>query len=207
MPGGSLYNGPATRSAIISAGTVDPYIGAALGSTVYNNSNYSYRVEDTSIGGYASVISQTVHNYTEAYIFFAWKAVLENGGHVDDQSAAMFITLHDNTTGTQLLSRFYNAGDGGGGVDARFSQQGNIFYTSAWQIEQLMIDSSLAGHDFTLSVAAADCSPTTHTGYVYLDGFGGVPPAVPEPESYAMLMASLGLIGVMARRRTSRPQK
>ena len=203
LPGASLYSGPATRSAIISAGTLDPRIGAALGSTVYAG-HYSYRVEDTAVGGYASAISQSVSNYTEANIFFAWKAVLQNGGHVDTQSAAMFLTLRDDTTGTQLLSRFYNAGQGGGGVDGRFTQQGNIFYTSAWQIEQLAIDSSLAGHDFTLSLAAADCYPTAHTGYVYLDGFGGVAPAVPEPASYAMLLGGLGLIGCMARRLKSR---
>ena len=116
----------------------------------------------------------------------------------------MILTLRDDTTGTQLLSRFYNAGDGGGGVDSRFTKQGEMFYTSAWQIEQLSIDSSLAGHDFTLSLAAADCYYTGHTGYAYLDGFGGVAPAVPEPESYAMLLAGLGLMGVMAGRRKKR---
>ncbi|MCB1900184.1 MAG: PEP-CTERM sorting domain-containing protein [Rhodocyclaceae bacterium] len=29
----------------------------------------------------------------------------------------------------------------------------------------------------------------------------GIPAAVPEPESYAMLLAGLGLIGLVARRR------
>lgn len=203
LPGGSLYSGAATRSSIISAGTIDPTIGAAFGSTVYAGA-YSYRAEDTSTGGFASVASQKVKNYSESNIFFAWKAVLENGGHEDKGSAAMILTLRDDTTGTQLLSRFYNAGDGGGGVDSRFTKQGEMFYTSAWQIEQLSIDSSLAGHDFTLSLAAADCYYTGHTGYAYLDGFGGVAPAVPEPESYAMLLAGLGLMGVMAGRRKKR---
>ena len=199
LPGGSLYNGPTTHSSVISTGTVDPIIGADLGSTVYAG-KYSYRVEDTFSGGYASVISQSVSNYTASNIFFTWKAVLENGGHTQNESAALFISLRDDTTGIELVNRTYDAGDGGGGVDSRFATFGNYYYTPLWQVEQLAIDSSLSGHDFTLSVAAADCNPTGHTGYAYLDGFGGVNP-VPEPETYAMMLAGLGLLGFMARRR------
>ncbi|WP_394781445.1 PEP-CTERM sorting domain-containing protein [Undibacterium sp.] len=203
LPGGSLYNAANTNhSSIISAGTVDPLLGNLLGSTVYNG-NYSYRAEDTSSGGYASVISQKVTNYTDANIFFAWKAVLENGGHSDDESALMMIVLHDDTANTDVIRRVYNAGNGGGGVDGRFSTSGDFFYTSQWQLEQLTIDASLSGHDFTLSLLAADCEPAAHTGYAYLDGFGSVlPPAdVPEPMSLALLGAGLAGMGVVRRRK------
>ncbi|OEZ92182.1 PEP-CTERM motif protein [Janthinobacterium sp. HH107] len=202
LPGGGLYSGPATRSDIIDAGTIDPNIGSQLGSTVYAG-KYSYRVEDTYVGGYASVISQSVSNYSESDIFFTWKAVIENGGHADNESAAFFISLRDDTTGTELVKRFYNAGNGGGGVDARFKTYGDYYYTPLWQIERLTIDSSLSGHDFTLSVAAADCYFNGHTGYAYVDGFGGVNP-IPEPETYAMMLAGLGLLGFTARRRNKR---
>ncbi|MFZ6647831.1 PEP-CTERM sorting domain-containing protein [Undibacterium sp. TJN25] len=201
LPSGALYNASYTNhSSLISAGTVDPILGGLLGSTVYNG-NYSYRAEDTTSGGYASVISQKVTNYTDANIFFAWKAVLENGGHSDDESALMMIVLHDDTNNTDVIRRVYNAGDGGGGVDGRFSSSGDFFYTSQWQLEQLNIDASLSGHDFTLSLLAADCNPTAHTGYAYLDGFGAVlPPAdVPEPMSIALF--GLGLTGMAAVRR------
>nr|WP_314631585.1 PEP-CTERM sorting domain-containing protein [uncultured Noviherbaspirillum sp.] len=207
LPGGSLYTGPSPRSAIISAGTVDPNVGAALGNTVYSG-NFSYRAEDTTTGGLASAISQKVTNYTDPNIFFAWKAVLENGGHSENQSAEMIITLRDDTTGTDVISRIYNAGAGGGGVDTRFTALGDLFYTSQWQIEQLVIDQALAGHDFTLSLLAADCLPSAHTGYVYLDGFGGVLPdpgtpggTVPEPGTAALL--GLGVFGFVASRRKS----
>ena len=201
LPGGSLSDGPSPRSAVVSAGTLDPLLGALLGSTVYSGA-YSYRLEDTNSGGYASVLSQKVLNYTDTDIFFAWKAVLENGGHTADQSAEMIITLTDDTTGQLLISRVYNAGGTGGGVDTRFMQLGGLFYTANWQIEQLTIDSSLSGHDFTLSLLAADCQPTGHIGYMYIDGFGNqTPPVVdvPEPASAALML--LGMGGFLASRR------
>lgn len=70
----------------------------------------------------------------------------------------------------------------------RWSQSGSIYYTAAWQIEELTIDAGLSGHNFTLSVLASDCEPTAHYGYVYLDGFGSrIPdPTVPEPASLAL---------------------
>ncbi|MBQ5940771.1 PEP-CTERM sorting domain-containing protein [Massilia sp. AB1] len=202
LPGGSQYEGPSPRSSIITAGTVDPIVGAALGSTVYSG-GYSYRAEDTTTGGYASVISQKVLNYTESDIFFAWKAVIE-GAHDPSESALMVIELRDDTTGQLLISRVY---DGGGGVDGRFSALGNYFYTPQWQIEQLSIDASLSGHDFTISLLAADCQPTGHLGYAYIDGFGGeLPPPgdVPEPASAALLMLGAGTLAAVRRRKQAK---
>ena len=200
LPGGTYYNSSVAsgHSSIIGTGTVDPNVGAAFGSTVYSG-KYSWRVEDTTFGGYASVISQTVANYTEANIFFAWKSVLL-GAHSAVDAATMIITLTDKTTGTVLITREYNAASGGGGVDPRFSFDGSNYYTPSWQIEQLAIDGSLSGHTFELSVLAADCQPTGHWGYVYLDGFGSViPTPVPEPASLGLL--GLGLAGLVAARR------
>ncbi len=201
LPTGALYDASQNNhSAIISAGSVDPLLGALLGSTVYNG-NYSFRAENTVNGGYASVISQKVTGYTDANIFFAWKAVLENGGHSEDESALMMIVLHDDTTNADVISRVYNAGAGGGGVDSRFSTSGDLFYTSQWQIEQLAIDASLSGHDFTLSLLAADCNPTGHVGYAYLDGFGAVVPPTDLPEPMSIALFGLGLTGIAAARR------
>ncbi len=201
LPGGLSYQA-AARSKVIDTTYVDANLGAALGSTVYSG-NHSYRVEDTTNGGYASLVSQTVNNYTDSSIFFAWKAVLQNGGHDADQSAVLQIELIDLTTNTNLITRTYNAGAGGGGVDSRFSTQNDLFFTPNWQIEQLTIDSALSGHNFQLLVLAADCSPTGHTGYAYLDGFGAVtPPPVDVPEPASLALLGIGLISVgMVRRR------
>jgi hypothetical protein len=210
LPGGSLYNAGIanSHSAIVSAGTVDPRVGAAFGTTVYSG-NYSLRVEDTTSGGYASVAAQTVANYTDPSIFFAWKAVLL-GAHSNYDAATILITLKDITAGDTLVTRQYNAADSGTGVDSRFSYQAssNNYYTANWQIEQLDVSSRL-GHTFELSVLASDCQPTAHWGYVYLDGFGAViPPTTPNaPEPGTLGLAGLGLLSAAISAARRRKQK
>lgn len=191
--------GSSIHSQIISTGTIDPNVGAAFGSTVYAG-NYSVRIEDTTWGGYASAITQTVTNYTEDSINFVWKAVLL-GAHDVDDAATFKLVLTDLTAGIDLITREYNAASSGSGVDSRFSFSGGNYYTQDWQIETLNIGESLKGHDFMLSLVAADCEPTGHWGYVYLDGFGSVAGGggddtnnVPEPTTLAIL--GLGLLGM-----------
>jgi hypothetical protein len=202
LPGGSLNLDGGDRGQVIDRSYVDPNLGSLLGSTVYGG-NYAYRAEDTTNGGNGTAISQKITNYTESTIFFAWKAVLENGGHAESESAVMKLTLTDDTTGQLLVSRSYNAGFSGSGVDSRFSSENGLFYTPQWQVEELAIDQSRSGHSFTLSLLAADCEPTGHTGYAYLDGFGSVAQPVPEPGMYGMLLGGMGLLGVVARRKKS----
>jgi hypothetical protein len=171
--------------------------------------NYSYRVEDTSTGGFASLLQQRVDNYTDANIFFAWKAALREA-HGANDAATMVITLTDITDNNAvLINRVYNAAAINGVPDPRFTYDNNTgyFYTAGWQIEQLTIDPSRQNHSFLLSVIAADCEPTAHEGFVYIDGFGSVTPppvdpgAVPEPATWAMMIGGFGLVGSSMRYR------
>lgn len=203
LPTGSQFV-PASRSAVVTPG-LDPTLPTFLPNIVYGGT-HSYRVEDSGVvGGLVSVISQTVTNYTDPKIFFAWLAALDNGGHTAQQSAGMIIKLEDLTTSTTLISRIYNAGNGGGGVDARFTTgPSGYFYTAAWQTEELTIEAARSGNTFRLTVLATDCGPTGHSGYLYLDGFGSVAPPggnnqVPEPGT--ALLAAAGLLGLVAARR------
>jgi hypothetical protein len=200
----SLPDGSGTHSSVVTPGA-DPNVGSVL-NRVYSG-NYSWRVEDTTNGGYASMISQTVSNYTDPDIFFAWAAVLE-GAHGTNDAATMKIYLTDLTANEVLISREYNAASSGSGVDPRFILHSSGFFYTSWQVEQLTIGAGRQGHNFRLDVLASDCQPAGHAGYVYLDGFGAVTPppvdpSVPEPGTYGLMAAGLG--GIFAlRRRISR---
>jgi len=199
LPGGDLYNPALNHSGIVTPGT-DANTAGQL-NRVYSG-NYSWRVEDTQNGGYGSAITQTVANYTDPSIFFAWAAVLE-GAHGPLDAATVKIYLRDLTVGDTLVSREYNAANNGGGIDSRFQYEASTnFYWTPWQIEQLALPADRLGNSFEISLLASDCEPTGHTGYLYLDGFGSVaPPPVntPEPGTWAMLVSGLGC-AAMARR-------
>lgn len=200
-PGGSLHQDDGMRGAVIDRAYVDPNLGSLLGSTVYRG-DYAYRVEDAGNGGYATSVSQKVTHYTESTMSFAWKAVLENGDHTEADAAMMKLILTDDTTGKTVLSRSYFAGANDTGTDARFASNNTFLYTPEWQLEKLSIDQSLSGHSFTLSLLAADCAASGHAGYAYLDALGGrVLAAVPEPSSYGMMLAGLGMLAYLKRRK------
>ena len=116
LPGGALYNSTINHSAVIGTGYVDPNVGNLLGTTVYSG-NYSARIEDTTSGGYASVVSQTVTNYTEATACdtkaFAtfFHAMLDGGVYLaPSQFEALFVGLaHDDAAIEATIQAARNA--------------------------------------------------------------------------------------------------
>ncbi|CAF3993465.1 unnamed protein product, partial [Adineta steineri] len=176
LPGGKLYNATVAQKHSSIVTRVDDPVLKNLMPKVVHNGNHAWRVEDLQKGGFVSVLSQQIKSYYCLNIYFAWLAVLENGEHNATDSSVMVIELKDTTVGDTLLSRRYDAGASSKGVDTRFKTHKAYFYTPTWQIEHLTIDSNRTGHDFTLTVLVADCRPTGHKGYVYIDSFGGVSP-------------------------------
>ena len=180
LPGGQYYQIGYNASAVVTS-YLDPLTDNKLNS-VYSGT-YAARVNDSYNNWSVSVISQTVKNYTDPNIYFAWAAVLQ-ASHGPTDSDNFTLILNDDTKGTVLYLVSYNSATNG----SIFTESTSGWFYTAWQVQQLDV-SALQGDDFTLTLLGSDCPYGGHAGYVYLDGFGAAPPppGVPEPGTLALL--------------------
>ena len=193
LSGGSYYDISGNRSAIVTD-YLDPLTDNHLHRVLTPNT-YSARVND-SINDYTvSVLSQTVHNYTDPHIYFAWAAVLQ-GSHGLTDSDNFTLQLTGDTTHTALYNISYSSASAAG--TSLFTQSSSDWFYTDWQLQTLDV-SALQGSDFTLSLLASDCPDGGHAGYVYLDGFGNVaPPITGTPEPGSLLLIGFGAISLLA---------
>jgi uncharacterized protein (TIGR03437 family) len=171
LPGGSNFNLGYKVNNVLGPGPLtDPRTDNKL-QYVYSGSKTA-KVNDENNNNSISVISQTVSNYTDAHIYFAWAAVLQSS-HGPTDSDNFVLQLKDVTTGENIYQVAYNSANAANAGLFTQSTQG-WFYTS-WQVQDLDV-SERRGHTFTLTLLASDCPYGGHAGYVYLDGFGAVTP-------------------------------
>lgn len=205
--GGFVGTGPvfspngSNRNAINTSG-LDPNTNNNLNRVFAGT--YSARVEDENNGALYSTLTQSVKNYTDKSIFFAWAAVLEDPGHQASAEPRFSIILKDDTSGIELVNKTFDVSNPSPGItlkDGALSANSEIWKYTDWNIEQLDV-SKLLGHDFSLTVLAADCTFTGHGGYAYVDGFGSRIPDGQVPEPFSLALFGIGFAGLgFARRR------
>jgi hypothetical protein len=205
--GWTLGGANSADSAVVSLG-----LDANTNNTLQRvaNGSYAARVGNQSGSFHVSSVSQTVANWQDVAIQFAWAAVLQeptnNVTHSASEMADFSVRLLNLTDTTTLYDQTYNVTSLPGSflAGATNSVAGSA---GQWQFSQyfaVSLDTSAhIGDTLQLIITATDCSLGGHGGYVYLDEVGSTPPVITTPEPMTMLLLGLGLVGLAGFRKRS----
>lgn len=164
-PVDSTWSGPPNSVTITNAGDLDPFTGTP---TVFAGNN-AIRLNDANPNYGVTALAQTVNGYTGNKLYYAWNAVLEPS-HGATDSPSFIIKVVDKTTGRVINNIAYSAYTA---QNTTVFRTAGRYVTSDWKVEDIDM---IAGHDYDLLFVALDCPYGAHSGYVYVDGFGGVVP-------------------------------
>ncbi|HUD27775.1 MAG TPA: autotransporter domain-containing protein [Novosphingobium sp.] len=164
-PVDSTWGGPPNSVTITNAGDFDPFTGTP---TVFAGNN-AIRLNDANPNYGVTALSQTVNGYAGNKLYYAWNAVLEPS-HGATDSPSFIIKVVDKTTGKVINNIAYSAYTA---QNTTIFRTAGRYVTSDWKVEDIDM---IAGHDYDLLFVALDCPYGAHSGYVYVDGFGGVVP-------------------------------
>ena len=163
---GNVYNyiEPANSyKGIVNRSSIDNNVNPT-GGLVFNG-NYAAQINNEYPDAGASAISQSVINYGGTSINFAWLAVFQQSGHEEAATPNFIIQVTDNTRGIVIGRVAYNEVSG----QAALFSNTNGYISSGWQSTSIVV---AKGHNYTLSLLAADCLYGGHAGYVFFDSFG-----------------------------------
>ena len=110
-----------------------------------------------------------------------------------------------NCTGSEMGHLFYSELGGVAGINiatthnANYSLFSNVVFNDYWLGTEYAPNTEL-GWDFNTSVGRQDANYKYNDLYAWPVHDGDVAAPIPEPETYAMLLAGLSLLGFMGRR-------
>jgi hypothetical protein len=163
---------------------------------------------------YSSLSQQWAKGDTFDHLYFAWAAVglvpTNDFPHTIAQTPWFQINVKNVTDTTTLFSQEFYTGKIGsitpgwlqGATYTGYNNDPGIWYYRPWETFDLDLAGIQTGDLLEITLTTRDCTPTGHSSYAYLDGFGSVPPDInPVPEPSTMLLLAGGIAGLAIWRR------